>query len=98
MSVRICLKSTVDSGWKTIAASPFDCRPSDSLSVSWAVDIAKSLSVGAGALSFFLPKTTSRRPTGCSLGGRALQLRLEALQGGDALLHRRVRGEELAEA
>src|SRR4051812_49499009 len=97
MSVRICLKSAVDSGWNTIAASPFDSSPSVSTSVSCAVDIAKSLSVGTGALSFFFPKTTSKRPTGGRLG-RALQLRLEPLQRRDALLHRRVRGGEGAGA
>src|SRR4051812_50078832 len=93
MSVRICLKSAVDSGWNTIAASPFDSSPSVSTSVSCAVDIAKSLSVGTGALSFFFPKTTSKRPTGGRLG-RALQLRLEPLQRRDALLHRRGGGGE----
>src|SRR3954447_22150338 len=93
MSVRICLKSAVESGWNTMAASPFDWSPSVSASVSCAVDIAKSLSVGTGALSFFFPKTTSRRPTGGRLG-RPLELRLEPLQRLDALLHRRVRGEE----
>src|SRR3954468_5790926 len=97
MSVRICLKSAVDSGWNTIAASPFDSSPRVSTSVSCAVDIAKSLSVGTGALSFFFPKTTSKRPTGGRLG-RPLELRLEPLQRLDALLHRRVRGEEGADA
>src|SRR4051794_41263010 len=93
MSVRICLKSAVESGWNTMAASPFDWSPSVSASVSCAVDIAKSLSVGTGALSFFFPKTTSKRPTGGRLG-RALQLRLEPLERLDALLHRRGGGGE----
>src|SRR3954469_6060743 len=96
MSRTICSKSEVASGWKTIAALPVLFSPSSISSVTCAVDIANTRSVGAGFLIARLPRRTSNSPMGDRLGG-ALQLRLETLQGGDPLLHRRVRGEQAAD-
>src|SRR3954463_5843490 len=97
MSRTMPSKSAVASGWKTIAASPVVVRPSSISSLTYAVDMANSRSA-AGCLSSRLPRRMSKSPTPKSLSGdAALELRLQALQGGDALLHRRVRGEQLAE-
>src|SRR5215213_7136293 len=96
MSRTICSKSAVASGWKQIAALPVLLRPSCISSVTCAVVIANTRSVGAAFLIWRLPRMTSRKPTRGRLRG-ALELRLEALQGGDPLLHRRVRGEQAAD-
>src|SRR4051794_41331509 len=93
MSRTICSKSDVASGWKTIAALPLLVRPSSISSVTCAVVIANTRSVGTGFLIARFPRRTSRRPMGERLGG-ALELRLEPLQRGDALLHRRGRSAE----
>src|ERR1700709_2271130 len=92
MSRTMPSKSAVASGWKTIAALPALCCSSVISSVTYAVLIANSRS-GAGCARLRLPRRMSSRPMPRRLRG-ALQLRLEALQRGEALLHRRVRGEE----
>ena len=84
MSLTMLVKSAVASGWKTIAALPRERRSSSVSKVTYAVVIAKSRS-GAGLASFRLPVMTSKRPTQAR-GGDALELRLEPLQGLDALL------------
>src|SRR5215217_2416139 len=96
MSRTMPSKSAVASGWKTIAALPVPLSPSSISSLICAVVIANTRSVATGFLSWRLPRRTSRNPIPGRLGG-ALELRLEALQGGDALFHRRMRGEEVAE-
>src|ERR687893_57213 len=96
MSATIASKSLVASGWKTIAARP-GLRPSSVSSVTPAVDIAKTRS-GAGPLTLRLPVRTSRKPMGPLRLRPALQLRLQPLERLDALLHRRVRGEQAGDA
>src|SRR5690242_6632132 len=96
MSRTICSKSEVASGWKTIAALPELLSPSCISRVICAVVIANTRSVGTGFLIARFPRRTSKRPMPERLGG-ALELRLEALQGRDALLQRRVRGEQAAD-
>src|SRR5919197_190334 len=96
MSRTICSKSAVARGWKTIAALPVLFRPSVISSVTCAVVIANTRSVGTGFLIARLPRRTSKRPMGDRLGG-ALELRLEALESGDAPLEGGVRGEQAAE-
>src|SRR5829696_5434201 len=97
MSRTICSKSAVASGWNTMADLPVLVRPSCISSVTCAVVIANTRSVGAACLIWRLPRRTSRKPMDSRLRG-ALQLRLEALQRGDPLLHRRVRRKEAADA
>src|SRR4051812_13906997 len=92
MSATIASKSLVPSGWKTIAAVPADFIPSSVSAFTTAVLIANRRS-SVGWRSVFLPRRMSRNPTYRRLDAR-LQLRLEALQCLDALLQRRVRGEE----
>src|SRR4051794_14655085 len=96
MSATIDWKSAVASGWKTMAALPADASPISVSMVTCAVLMAKRRS-GAGWESLRLPRRTSSRPMCPRRLRRALQLRLEALQRGQPLLHRRVRGEEVAE-
>src|SRR6266496_1663479 len=92
MSATIESKSAVPSGWKTIAALPDGCRPSSVVIVTTAVLIANSRS-SVGWRSVRLPRRMSKKPIRERLDAR-LQLRLEALQRGDPLLHRRVRREQ----
>src|SRR4051812_50093186 len=87
MSATIWSKSAVPSGWKTTAARPELLRPSSVSRVTPAVLIANSRSA-AGCLILRLPVRTSKRPMDLRLR-LALQLRLEALERGDPLLHRR---------
>src|SRR3954454_15394684 len=97
MSLTMALKSDVASGWKTIAAVPRLTRSSSVSNVTYAVVIANSRS-GAGLARSRLPRMTSRKPTpGLCGGGKALELGLEALQRGDALLDRRVTREDRAD-
>src|SRR4051812_7558962 len=101
MSLTICWKSPVASGWKTIPALPRDVMPCAVSSVTYAVVIANSRS-GAGAFSLRLPSRASMNPmTPAPLRGRRdgalLQLLLEAAQALDPGLHRRVRREEVEE-
>src|SRR3954454_19371190 len=97
MSLTMPSKSAVASGWKTIAALP-DVRSSSSISsLMYAVDMANRRSA-AGCFSSRLPRRMSRKPMPGSLGQLALELGLQALQGGDPLLHRRVRREQVADA
>src|SRR4051812_3112306 len=96
MSLAIEAKSAVSSGWKTMPATPRVLRLSSVSKVTYAVEIANNRS-GAGALSLRRPRITSRSPKGLRGDGRAglaLELGLEALERGDALLERRVRREE----
>ncbi len=97
VSFTMLWKSAVPIGWNTIPATPRCLRSSDVSSVICAVVIANSRS-GAGPFSLFPlpPRRASRKPT--NLGGGALQLGLELLEPLDALLERRVRGEERLEA
>src|SRR4051812_6069163 len=97
MSPTMLSKSAVASGWKTIAALPALDSPISSSSVTCAVLMANTRSVGAGCLSERLPRMTSNRPMPRRLRRRALQLALQALQRRDALLHRRVGGEQVAQ-
>src|SRR3954452_24442336 len=92
MSLTIWSKSAVPSGWKTIADCPALLRPIPVSSVTPAVLMAYSRSA-AGCLILRLPVRTSKRPMGPRLR-LALELRLEALEGGDPLLHRRVGREQ----
>src|SRR5215212_31519 len=99
MSVAICSKSAVASAWKTIPATPRELIDSSVSNVTYAVLIANSRS-GAGLASLRLPAMMSNRPMRSvpereGALGRALQLRLEAAEGRDALLERRVRREEV---
>src|SRR3954447_9091861 len=97
------LKSAVASGWKTMPATFLCFRSRDVSIVTWAVVIANRRS-GAGVFSFLRPpRSASRNPTRWSLeadrlglGGQGrhaggLELRLDARQRLDPLLHRRVR-------
>src|SRR5688572_30277086 len=97
MSLTMPSKSAVASGWNTIAALPFVRISSSMSSLTYAVDIANRRSA-AGCLSSRLPLRMSRKPTCGSLDRLALELRLEALEGGDPLLHRRVRREQALDA
>src|SRR3954454_23857706 len=92
MSATMRSKSAVPSGWKTIAPLPAFLSPISVSSVTPAVLIANSRSA-AGCLILRLPVRTSKRPMGPRLR-LALELRLEALEGGDPLLHRRVGREQ----
>src|SRR6476646_4247011 len=97
MSRTMPSKSAVASGWNTIAALPAECRPMPVSIATCAVLIANRRS-GAGFLSSRLPRKMSRNPTPGRLAGEgALELRLQALEAGDARLERRVRGEDRAE-
>src|SRR5690349_23000819 len=97
MSRTMPSKSPVASGWKTIAAWPEVVSSSSSSSLTYAVDIANRRSA-AGCLSSRLPRRMSKRPMAYRLNALALKLRLQALERGDALLDRRVGGEEAADA
>src|SRR3954451_14527989 len=99
MSLTICWKSPVASGWNTIPALPRDVMPCSVSSVTYAVVIANSRS-GAGAFSLRLPSRASMKPMALgSLRGRRdgalLELLLEAAQALDPGLHRRVGREEV---
>src|SRR6185295_3071951 len=95
MSSTIWRKSPVASGWKTMPATPRVVMPCCASSPTYAVEMAKSRS-GAGPLTLRLPSSASRKPMPPSLRG-ALQLGLQAREGLDALLHRRVGGEEVVD-
>src|SRR3954447_6167369 len=95
MSLTIASKSAVPSGWNTIAALPEDFRPTSVSSVTIAVLMANRRS-SVGWRSFFLPRSASRNPPPMRLDA-GLPLRPAALQGGDPLLHRRVRREQAAD-
>src|SRR4051794_9195748 len=93
MSATMRSKSAVPSGWKTIAPLPAVLSPMSVSSVTPAVLIANSRS-GAGPLILRLPVRTSRKPMRPLRLRLTLQLRLQALQRRDPLLHRRVGGEQ----
>src|SRR5690242_17961943 len=95
MSRTMPSKSAVASGWKTIAALPAELSPSSLSIVTYAVLIANRRS-GAGCASLRFPRRMSISPMPERLR-RALQLRLEALERGQALLERRVRREQLGQ-
>ena len=63
VSLRICLKSAVASGWKTMPATGLRLRPSCASIVTYAVLIANRRS-GAGAFRLLRPPSSaSRKPT-----------------------------------
>src|SRR5690349_9391162 len=97
MSLTMPSKSAVASGWKTMAALPVVVSSSSISSLMYAVDMANRRSA-AGCLSSRFPRRMSKRPMGRSLDALALELRLEPAQRLDALLHRRVRREQAADA
>src|SRR4051812_1758527 len=101
MSLRMAVKSAVASGWKTIPATPFEVICCSVWSVTYAVERANSLS-GAGPETLRRPMRVSRKPIRLKRASpaglrRALELRLEPLEGGEALLERRVCREQREE-
>src|SRR6185295_1677167 len=89
-----CMNSPAESGLKTTAATRSGFRPSSVSSVICAVESAKSRSRFA-PLSFLRPKRTSPSPN--RLLDRPAHLLGDLGEAREALLERRVRGEELAE-
>src|SRR6476646_4918939 len=93
MSLTISWKSPVASGWKTMVVNPGVEIAWLALRANVGVDSANSRS-GAGPLTLRRPSSASRKPMRRSLRG-ALQLRLQALEGREPLLERRVRREQV---